>query len=341
MKNKKRLSFSICIPVFKGSKVLKKALTSIIKQGFTNYEIIIGDDNPIKLKQEIEKTKKIIKFFKFKKLTYIKNIKNLGYPKNLKNIVSYARNDVLFLLAQDDILSKDAFQKTHDAFFLKNNIGAVTRPYFWFEKDIKKPVRAVFPPNPNKNTILSLKQDKYAISNIFGSIGQLSGLAYKRKCIDIPFNENIFPAHIYPFAGILKKYDCVFLKDFTVAVGISYSQTRLNAAVYNISPTESWVNMFKQVYREKKYEKVRNLCIKHITTHYTGLVQIKNFGNMNLLLREIKILLKYHWTSIFNIKFWFYVIITIFLPKKILLFLSDNYKRHILSKKLKSINFKI
>ena len=117
MKNKKRLSFSICIPVFKGSKVLKKALTSISKQGFTNYEIIIGDDNPIKLKQEIEKTKKIIKFFKFKKLTYIKNIKNLGYPKNLKNIVSYARNDVLFLLAQDDILSKDAFQKTHDAFF--------------------------------------------------------------------------------------------------------------------------------------------------------------------------------------------------------------------------------
>ncbi len=150
MKNKKRLSFSICIPIYKGSKVLKKALNSIKKQGFSNYEIIIGDDNPPELKKEIEKTKKIIKFFKFKKLTYIKNKKNLGYPKNLTNIVTYAKNDVIFLLAQDDILSKDALQKTHDAFLLKKNIGAVTRPYFWFEKDIKKPVRAVYPPNLKK-----------------------------------------------------------------------------------------------------------------------------------------------------------------------------------------------
>ena len=340
MKKKKTLSFSICMPVYKGSKIIKKTLKSIAKQDFTNYEIIIGDDNPVKLKQEIQKTKRIIKFFKFKKLTYIKNKKNLGYPKNLKKIVSFAKNDVIFLLAQDDILSKDALQKTHDAFFIKKNIGAVTRPYFWFENDIKKPIRAVFPPNPNKNTILSLKQGKYAISYIFGSIGQLSGLAYKRKYINVPFNENIFPAHIYPFAGILKKHYCVFLKDFTVAVGIPYSQTRNISSIYNISPTESWVNMFRQVYKEKKYEKIRKSCIKNIATHYTGLVQIKNFGSMNLLLREIRVLLQCHWESLFNLKFWLYVIITIFLPKKILLFLSDNYKRHILSKQLRNINFK-
>lgn len=341
MKKKKNLSFSICMPVYKGSKILKKALKSISKQDFTNYEIIVGDDNPPELKQEIKKTKKIIDSFKFKKLIYIKNTKNLGSPLNLKNIVSCAKNDVLFLMAQDDILSKHALQKTHDAFFMQKDIGAVTRPYFWFENNFKKPVRAIYPPNLKKNTILSLSQGKYAISYIFGSVGQMSGLALRRKYISAPFGNEIFTTHIYPFASILKKYSCVFLKDFILAIGIPYSQTRLSNTVYNFSPTESWVSMFKQVYKGKKYEKIRKLCIKHIVTHYTGLVQIRNFGNIKLLLREIKITLKYYWKSIFNIKFWFYTIITILVPKKILLFLTENYKRHVLSIKIKEIVFRI
>lgn len=329
------------MPIYKGSHVLKNALRSILKESFKNYEIIIGDDNPSELKEEIKKTQKIIESFKDSRIRYYRNGKNLGYPRNLQRIMARAENDVIFLMAQDDILSKDALQLTHDAFFLEKNIGAVTRPYFWFEYDIKKPVRAVTPPDSTKDTIFSIFDGERAIRYIFGSVGQLSGLAMRRKWIEIPPGDDVFPTHIYPFASILKKHKCVFLKEYTVAVGILESQSRHVSSIYTVSPTEAWINMFKAVYKGEKYEKVRKLGIKHIATHYTGLVQLKNFASEGELIREIFILVRYHWRSLFNPKFWVYSFITVFLPKKLLLFLSDNFKRNILSKTLPHIDFKV
>jgi glycosyltransferase involved in cell wall biosynthesis len=369
------LSFSILIPVYKGSHLLRAALESIFKQTIIiktqahfNYEIIIGDDNPPEAKEEIEKTKHLIASFKNKPITYIKNPKNLGYPRNLHNLFQQAKNDIIFLFAQDDILAKDALQITHDAFFLEDNIGAITRPYFWFEKDIYKPVRAVLPPDSNNHIILSLKDCiphvrngwhegtlvgrtssdgirnnncEQTIQAIFGSIGQLSGLAYKREYIDTPVHKDVFTAHMYPFASILKKHNCVFLKDFTVAIGIQDSQSRHIAKIYSKSPTKEWIDMFNTVYAGKEYEYIRTLCIKHMATHYEGLVQLKNYAEPGILEREIGILLHYYWHNICIPKFWFYVVVTILTPKPILRWLTDTYKRYIVSKTIPKIKFEI
>ena len=205
-----------------------------------------------------------------------------------------AKNDIVFLLAQDDILSRDALQRTNDAFLLDKDIGAVTRPYFWFEDDINKPVRVVPPIDLRQNVVLSLQYDaEKTVLAVFGSIGQLSGLAFRKNYIDTPPHEyHVFTTHMYPFASIIKKYKCVFLKDYTVAVGIKDSQTRHVSSIYDISPTEQWVMMFADVYKEKKFEKIRKLGIKLIATHFTGLVQIKNYGSMKSFFKEIWILLK-------------------------------------------------
>ncbi len=340
MKKQKQLSFSICIPLYKGSHLLKRLLKNILNQSFTHYEIIITDDNKPAWKEEIQKTKSIIASFKNKKIRYVNNEKNLGCQQNIKKLASLAKNDILFYIAQDDLLSYNALQKTHDAFFLDKDVGAVTRPYFWFEKDYRKPVRAVFPPDQNQDTVISLSQGKKAVTAIFGSVGQVSGLAYRKKYIDTPFHEDIFPGHIYPFAGIAKKHKIVFLKDFTVAVSIPESQTRHLSSIYDTSPTESWIKMFKTVFKEKKYRNILALCIEHIATHYEGLVQIKNYGKISSLYKEIAILARYHWKSLLNPRFWFYVFLTVFTPKKFLIALTDYYKRKILAKILSPIDFK-
>ncbi len=341
MKKNKSLSFSICMPVYKGSHILPKALDSIFKQKFTNFEIIIGDDNPPHLKSEIEKTQKIIKSYKTKKIKYFKNKNNLGYPLNLKKIVSKAKNDVIFLLAQDDILSKNALIETHKAFLLNDDIGVVTRPYFWFYDDINKPVRSVEPPNKNKDTIMSVFKNETEFVKIFESVGQLSGLAYRRKYLSTPFNEEIFPAHIYPFAGILKKHKCVFLKNYTIAVGIRNSQTRSLSSIYNQSPTQSWLKMYKNVFVGDKFKQQRQWGIKHMSTHFEGLVQIKNYSHYKFLLREIKVMLENRWQNIFNIKFWFYTLITLLTPRIFLTKVTDWYKSNILSKSLPKIEFNL
>ncbi len=54
----KTFSFSICMPVYLGSHLIWNAIDSIRKQGFENYELLIGDDNKPEEKSESEKTKK-------------------------------------------------------------------------------------------------------------------------------------------------------------------------------------------------------------------------------------------------------------------------------------------
>lgn len=283
------------------------------------------------------------------KIKYLKNKTNLGSQGNIKKLASLAQGDILFYLCQDDILLKNALRMTHDAFIKNKNIGAVTRPFYWFDDDVSKPIRAVFPPDKYYDTVLSIFAGEQSVKSIFGSVGQISGLAYRKNFIDTSFNTDIFPGHIYPFAGILKTHNCVFLKDFTVAVRIKSSQSRTISSIYSTSPLESWVNMFNTVYKNNKKRKiggmaestfldesdVKKLGIKHIATHYEGLVQIKNFGPRGALLREIKNHVKYYWPSIFSPKFWFYVLLTVLLPRRLLLPLSDTFKRLILSRTIR------
>jgi len=333
-------SFSICVPIYNASNLLRGMLESIFNQeNFSDFEILIGDNNSLEMKDEIRKTQEIVSSFNDERIKYHKNEKNLGYAVNLQRIVSRAKNDILFLMAHDDILAKDALRKTHDAFLLDDNIGVVTRPYFWFEKDIHKPVRAVLPYDENKTSIISIFDGKKEFMKIFESVGQLSGLAYKKEFLEEPFNDECFPAHIYPFAGILRNHKCAFLKDYTVAIGIMDSQTRSTSSIYDLSPTNSWLKMYRAVFAEKNYKQQLMWGEKHILTNFMGLVQLKNYGNPGVLWREIKILIKERPRNIFSLKFWFFTLGTLLVPKFTLIPLVDWYKSKIVASKLGKIKF--
>ncbi len=333
-----KLKLSIGIPVYQGSRYLKEALDSTIKQGCGYHEIIICDDNPLTSHTEIKRTKAIIKSFHNKKIRYLKNRQNLGSSGTIKKITDAAHGDIIFYLCQDDILASGTLAKIQKLFNNKK-VGIITRPYFWFEKDIRKPVRAVQPLNKNKDETLSIFKGKREFFKILESLGQLSGLALRRKYLDRSVDKECFTAHIYPFLGILRKYQCVFLKDYTVAVRTSTSQSRSKPSIYNVSPTKSWLTMVEKVFPEKKYQKIRRWGKEQVAKNYEGLVQLKNFAPKGILEREILILIKSRWQNLFSPKFWFYTILTLTTPRKILLFLTDNYKELILSRSLTNIDF--
>lgn len=325
----KNLKFSICIPTYNGATLINQTLKSILSQSFQNFEIIISDDC------STDNTIDVIKKFKDKRIKIYQNKINFGYGRNLQVLKKLAKTDVLFLMGQDDVLLKNALLKTYQAFLLGKEIGAVTRPYYWFDINYKIPVRAVFPYDKNQDRVVSVFNGERELRKIFESVGQLSGLAYRTKYLDTDFHQHTFPAHIYPFASITKKHKVVFLKDFTVAVRISSSQSRFKSSIYDISPTESWIKMANSVYRGQKYQKVCQQLIKFITTsNFVGLVQIKNYSTFANLLKEIVILVKYRWQNLFNPGFWFFAFGTIIIPRKLLIWLVDNYKNKILAKKL-------
>jgi len=325
----KKLKFSICIPTYNGGKWIKETLESILFQSFQNFEIIISDDC------SKDNTVEVIKTIRDKRINIHQNKINLGYGKNLQVLRRLAKGDILFLMGQDDILLKDALMKTHNAFMLGEEIGLVTRPYYWFYEDVKKPVRAIFPYDNEKDSVISVLDGKREVQKIFESVGQLSGLAYRRKYMDMDFHEETFPAHIYPFASITKKYKVVYLKDYTVAVRIESSQTRFKKSIYDISPTGSWVKMFNTVYREKKYEEVRKTGIEQMAKNYIGLVQLKNYSTFKNLLREILILIKLRPINLLSPEFWFFALGTIIIPTVVLRRLVDFFKNNIMGPKIK------
>lgn len=328
---KDKLKFSICMPTYNGSSWIEETLKSILSQSFQNFEVIISDDC------SKDKTLEVIKKFKDKRIRIYRNQKNLGYGKNLQVLRKLAKGEILFLMGQDDILLKDALLKTYNAFLLGKEIGVVTRPYYWFNEDVKKPVRAIMPYDKNKDAVISIFDGKREVQKIFESVGQLSGLAYRRKYMDTDFHQETFPAHIYPFASITKKHKVVYLKDYTVAVRIESSQTRFKKSIYDISPTESWVKMFNSVYRERQYKEVREAGIEQMAKNFVGLVQLKNYSTFKNLLREIFILLKLRPANLLDPKFWFFSLGTILIPRKLLISLVDNYKNKILLRRLKNI----
>jgi hypothetical protein len=243
-------------------------------------------------------------------------------------------------MGQDDILASGALENTYQAFQRDDNIGAVARPYFWFDSDIKKPVRATGQINPNQDEIVEITDNFERIILTIDVAGQLSGLAMRRQFIKVPFNPDIFPCHVYPFIDILKRHPIVFLKDYNVAVRIGSSQCRSVSSIYDKSPIESWVDFFNSVFSGIEYEKLRKYGIKnYVAKNYVGLIQIRCYGRYQYLLREIWQLLKYRPTNIFSPAFWFFSLGCIIMPARILIRLTDWYKREINSKKIKDIKF--
>lgn len=320
------LKFSILMPTFNGTDVISNTLRSVFSQTYDNYEIIINDDN------STDNTVAIIKSFKDKRIKLHKNERNLGYSANLNRCIKYAAGDIIYLMADDDIISHDAFMKTYNAFKLSDDIGAVCRPYRWFDEDFNTTVRVRKPLNPQRDEIVNITDDYYRIIAVFQVLDQLSGLAYRTKYLDRPFHQDIFPSHIYPFASIFKKHPVVFLKDYILSVSIRSSQCRSQSHIYDKSPLLSWVEMFKTVFKEKEFSGLRDYCIRNfVATNYIGLLQIKNYSTHRYLytIREIYYLLKYRIENILNPIFWFFALGTLITPAFILRPLVDWYKNKI------------
>lgn len=331
----KDLKFSIIIPTYNGAKVIRDTLNSIRSQSYKNYEIIIKDDAS---KDNIEE---VVNSYKDTAIRFYRNTKNMGYPKNLEDCRKLAKGDILYLMGQDDILEKDALLNTCKAFELSPEIGAVTRPYYWFDEDVEKPVRVKKQCNPQKDEVINIGDDYEKVAAVFNTLDQLSGLALRKKYIDIPFEEHTFTSHIYPFASIFKKHPVVFLKGYQVAVRISTSHSRAGSWVYAYSPMQSWIDLFNNVYFENKFKKLRSCMTENfVATNYLGLVQIKNYGTYFHLLREIYYLLKFRPNNLYSPLFWFFSLGTLLMPSSILKLLVDWYKNRFNSKLIPRINFK-
>ncbi|MBM3255672.1 MAG: glycosyltransferase family 2 protein, partial [Candidatus Omnitrophica bacterium] len=281
-------------------------------------------------------TARIVKGFHDERIKYFKNEKDLGYAESVELYRERSTGDILYLLSAKSRISKDALERAYEGFKLSSDVGAVTRPYYWFGADLDIPVRAKARYSREKDALISIQDDVRAIIAVFNTLDNPGGLAYRKNLIDTPFNKNRFVESAYPFAAIFKKHKVVYLKDYTMACPAFLPSGSQSAPVYEKSPIQNWVDLFNNIFPEDEFKLMRGKCIKDfIAVNYIGLVQIKNYAfSYRYLLREILLLIKYRWQNLLNPAFWFFSLGTIILPKRVLIKLVKIYKDRLNSKML-------
>ncbi|TRZ51002.1 glycosyltransferase family 2 protein [bacterium] len=327
----KHETISVCIPTYNSSDTIVGTLKSVLNQSLKDFDLIVVDD------ASKDDTINKIKNIKDARIRIFHNKKNIGCGKNLQKCKDKARGDIVVFLAGDDLFDRLALEKILNAFEVSKDVGVVIRPYFWFIGNNLSPVRVTR--QFKKNTIVNIKSDFNKIIDVISLSDQMSGVSFRKKYLNFPFDNQPFVEMSSAVMKIIKDHKAIILKDNILGVRIGNNGS-MNPNVYRNSPMNVWKDTLYSVFYENKHQKLKEYILKNfIAINYVGLIQIKNYGTLPQLLREINYLIKFRWINVFNYKFLFYVFVSLVTPKNILIKLVDVYKKKINSKIINKINF--
>jgi len=89
---------SVCIPAYNAAEFISRAITSVLTQTFSEFELIIIDD------KSFDDTGKIVSSFNDERIRYILNEKTVGPAANFNKCIASAQTDYIYLFHADDIM---------------------------------------------------------------------------------------------------------------------------------------------------------------------------------------------------------------------------------------------
>lgn len=112
--------FSIIIPNYNNGAFIGEAIQSVIRQSYSDWEVIVVDD--CSTDQSIEVVRALCRDKRIRLLINSKN-KGVGYSK--RRGLKHARGDLIGTLGSDDRLSEDALEKMVEAHYLNLNASLI------------------------------------------------------------------------------------------------------------------------------------------------------------------------------------------------------------------------
>lgn len=96
---------SVCIPTYRGATHIGAAIESVLAQSYTNFELIVIDDN------SPDDTAAIVQGYLDPRIRFLQNPGNLGPQGNWNRCLNEASGKYFKLLPQDDLLAPDCLAK--------------------------------------------------------------------------------------------------------------------------------------------------------------------------------------------------------------------------------------
>jgi len=97
---------SICIPTYNGAQHLRECLDAVLSQSFSNYQVIVVDD------QSSDNTWEMLSQYATQdpRITLFKNELNLGLVSNWNRCIELAQGEWIKFVFQDDIIRHDCLE---------------------------------------------------------------------------------------------------------------------------------------------------------------------------------------------------------------------------------------
>lgn len=124
--------FSVCIPAYNRAAVLPPLLQSIFDQDFSDFEIVIAEDNS----RERPQIREVAERFAAAHpgvLRYVENERNLGFDGNIRALVEAARGDYCVFMGNDDLMNAGALRAIAGGIARHPDVGVVLRSYASFD----------------------------------------------------------------------------------------------------------------------------------------------------------------------------------------------------------------
>lgn len=159
---------SVVIPTYNREHIISRAIESVLKQTYENWELIISDDC------SIDDTEKVVKSYSDKRIKFVKLSKNLGNAGARNFGVKNASGEYIAFLDSDDEFMPNCLQEFLDTVnnSAANSFNFAFSGYYILDDNTKKLTEKLWKPKPNITFLEELK------------IGTGCGLFINKKCFD-------------------------------------------------------------------------------------------------------------------------------------------------------------
>jgi len=171
---------SIIIPCYNGGAFINEAISSILAQTYTNWELIIIDDGSTDNSKEI-----ITSRLDNKKIRLLENKRNLGIARTKNKGVRNSKGEFLAFLDQDDVWAEDKLRLQAARLKADPDLAIVCTGMFFTDPALNK--TSVFTGYDDTNQERALKE------LYITPINSSSIMMIRRSALesDAPFNENL------------------------------------------------------------------------------------------------------------------------------------------------------
>lgn len=118
------MTISLIMPLFNTAAFVKRAVDSVLAQTYTDWELVIVDDNSTDGSYEM-----VCALYKDKRIKILKNDQNEGIGVSRKKAIDKSTGELVGHIDSDDMLEKWALEEMVKAFQNKPDVGLIYSDY--------------------------------------------------------------------------------------------------------------------------------------------------------------------------------------------------------------------